>query len=324
MTLRAFRVGVVGARRARQGTGAYLALDLHAAGAKVVAVAGTSRTTAATAAAALAPSGMVATPYDDVSAMIGAERLDALVIASPHEAHEASLGLGLAAGLHILCEKPLLVPDEHSIAVGTGLLEAFAARHLLLAVNAQWRHALGAYMQLFPDVVPRAATTFEMELSPRTTGLSMIADALPHPLSLLDHLFPVATPGLRDVEVCFASAHEATLRFTHPGGARGVRVVVRLSNGDEDPRPAAFGFDGRLARREVSNPGYRLFLRADAGHTARREGFPYPTDAVARRFVERVRKGPPFPIDSVTRAGLVHLYELVAAAARVAPRGVGG
>ena len=179
-------------------------------------------------------------------------------------------------------------------------------------------------MQLFPGVTPRTATTFEMELSPRTTGLEMVADSMSHPLSLLDHLFPVATPGLRDVEVRFASAREATLRFTHPGGAHGVRAVVRLSNGDQEPRPAAFGFDGRKARRHIEEPGYRLFLLADGGGDDRRGAFPYPTDAVARRFVERVRKGPPFPPEAVTLAGLVHLRELVAAAARVAPDGGGG
>lgn len=319
MTLRAFRVGVVGARRVRQGTGAYLARHLHGAGANVVGVAGTSRATAEEAAAALVPSGIAATPYDDVRAMIDAARLDALVIASPYATHERWLELGLAAGLHVLCEKPLLVPDARSIAQGSRLVDAFAARGLLLAVNVPWRHALGAYMQLFPEVTPRSARTFEMDMSPRTTGLEMVVDSLSHPLSVIDHLHPVKTPGLRDVDVRFASARDATLEFTHPGGTSGVRVIVRLHSDDTQPRRMAFGFDGRMARREIEEPGYRLSLRAEGDDDARRDACPFASDAVARRFVERVRKGPPFPPDAVTLAGLVHLHELVAAAARVAP-----
>ncbi len=324
MSLRAFRVGVVGARSVRQGVGAHLARFVHTAGTRVVAVAGTSMATAREAAAALVGSGIDATAYDDVGAMIVAEKLDALVIASPPESHERYLALALDAGLHVLSEKPILVPDERSIADGTRLVEAFAARGLLLAVNVQWRHALGAYMQLFPDVVPRNARSFEMELSPKTTGLDMLSDALPHPLSLLDHLFPVANPGLRDIEVQFRSPRLAIVRWTHPGGAGGVSVEVRLATCVSQPRPAAFGFDGHVARREIEDPGYRIFLRSDAGPAARRVPLPDPVEAVVRRFVERVRKGPPFPADPVTRAGLVHLHELVAEAARVAPHGGGG
>ncbi len=91
MTLRAFRVGVVGARRARQGVGEHLARFLHTAGAKVVAVAGTSASTAAEAAAALAGHGIAATSHADVGAMVRSEALDALVIASPAATHEACL-----------------------------------------------------------------------------------------------------------------------------------------------------------------------------------------------------------------------------------------
>lgn len=322
MTLRAFRVGVVGARRTRQGVGGHLARFLHTAGARVVAVAGTTSATAAAAAEALAPHGIEATSYHDVGAMILGEALDALVIASPPESHAACLRLALDAGLHVLCEKPLLPPDEGSVAEGERLLEGFAAKDLLLAVNTQWRHALSAYMLLHPDVAPRAARTFEMRLAPAGTGLSMIPDALPHPLAVLDHLFPAPVPGLRDVVVRFASPREAVVTFTHPGGADGVRATVRLSTCETQPRPAAFGFDGRLAHRAIAEPGYRLSLRSDPPGP-REVPLPDPMEAVVRRFVERVRKGGPFPVEPGVRAGLVHLRDVVAAAC-VAPGGARG
>ncbi len=185
-------------------------------------------------------------------------------------------------------------------------------------MNTQWRHAIGPYMLLHPDVSPRAATSFEMRLSPRLSGLEMVPDALPHPLSILDHLFPADRPGLAGLEVAFASPREAVVSFTHPGGAAGVRATVRLSTREEQPRPAAFGFDGRLAHRVIAEPGYRLSLRSEPPNP-REVALPDPMEAVVRRFVERVRKGGAFPAEPGVRAGLVHLREVVVAAARVAP-----
>jgi len=323
MTLRAFRVGVVGARKARQGVGEHLARFLHTAGARVVAVAGTTAATAAAAAAALAPHGIEATSHHDVAAMVRGEALDALVIASPAVTHEACLRLALEAGLHVLCEKPLLPPDERAVEAGSRLLDDFAAAGLLLAVNTQWRHAIGPYMLLHPDVAPRAARSFEMRLAPGSGGLEMIPDALPHPLAILDHLFPADRPGLRDLDVRFASPREAVLTFTHPGGASGVRATVRLATCEHPPRPASFGFDGRLAHRVITEPGYRLALRSDPPD-AREVALPDPMEAVVRRFVERVRKDGPFPAEPGVRAGLVHLRDAVVAAARVAPGRVPG
>jgi predicted dehydrogenase len=318
MTLRAFRVGVVGARRTRQGVGEHLARFLHVAGARVVAVAGTTSATAAEAARVAAASGIVAAPFADVAGLVAAAALDALVIASPVPSHEAYLRLALDARLHVLCEKPLLVPDAESVERGVELLEAFAARNLLLAVNTPWRHVLGAYMQLEPDVAPRTARRFEMELSPAGEGAAMIPDALPHPLAVLAHLHPSDAP-LEDVTVELASARAATVRFRTGGGAGGgVDATIRLATCERPPRPAAIGFDGRLVRREIEEPGYRLFLRATDG-SHRRVALPDPMEALVRRFVERVRKGGPFPVDPVARAGLGWLVQCVDAAARVAP-----
>lgn len=332
MSLRAFRVGVVGARRVHEGTGAYLAGHVHAAGCKVVAVAGTALDSAALAAKDLAHRhGIAATPYASAVAMVEHEALDALVIASPDATHAALLDLALDANLHALVEKPLVHGPGDWVARGTALVTAFAARGLCLVTNAQWRHALSTYMRLFPDVAPRRASRFEMALAPSVGGLAAVPRAMPHPLSVLDHLHPSAAPGLADVRVTgVPDAFEVA--FTHPGtSARhggGVAATVRLVRAEARPRPFAFGFDGAVAHRTITEPGYRMALAtADGGRSV---PLPDPVEAVVKDFVARVRRGPPFPAEGFAAPGLVHLRDVeVAVAAAFAPapgadRGRGG
>lgn len=313
MTLRAFRVGIVGARRVREGTGPYLAAHVAATGCKVVAVAGRTPEGAALAARDLAlHHGLVAKAYPSVEAMVREADLDALVVASPDATHERLLRLALDAGLHALVEKPLVWGEGDGDSVSSGwvqrgaaLVEAFAAADLCLVTNVQWRHALPAYMRLFPDVTPRRASRFEMSLSPSVSGPAAVPAAMPHPLSVLDHLFPPSRPGLLDLRV--SGAPDAVdVAFRHPG--RDVACLVRLRTTTARPRPASFGFDGWVAHRRVAEPGYRFTLATEDG--ARSVPLPDPTAAVVNDFVARVRRGPPFPPEPFAIPGLVHLAQL--------------
>jgi len=326
VTIPAFRVGVVGARRVREGTGEHLARFLHAAGTKVVAVLGTSADSAAEAAAGLATRhGIAATPYADPERLLADARLDALVVASPDATHRAYLERALSAGLHVLCEKPLLHGGPDAVEAGERLVDAFAARGLCLAVNAQWRYALPSYLRLHPDVNPRAARRFRMELSPRVLGAEALPGALPHPLSLLDHLFPAPDQPLEDIRWDVEGADAWSVAFRHPGGEAGVATEVVLRACATPPRPAAFGFDGAMARRAIHEPGYRLALTTDDG--LREVALPDPVEALVKAFVARVRKGPPFAPDPTIRPGLHRLRALeqaLPASMRVATAPGGG
>ena len=308
----AFRVGVVGARRVRQGTGEHLARLFHAAGARVVAVCGTSEGTATEAAEALRERhGISATPYPDLDTMIAKGKLHALAIASPAEAHGAALAAALKAELHVLCEKPLLPGLQGDEAEARRLAEAFAKKSRLLAVTAQWRHAVPAYLLLFPDVSPRAASTFEMETGPSSEGEAMLVDSLPHAISIADALYGATEEPLKDVSVAFFAPDKAEVAFTHPGGRHGVRCRVRLARATTMPRPMAFGFDGRLARREAEMPAYKLKLVDVA--TGRSVPLQDPLEARVFEFVARVRKRGPFPPDPALVSGVARLAQLRAA-----------
>lgn len=101
MSKHTIRVAVVGA--GRMGADHIERLTTRISGVEVSAVIDTDETRAR-AAADLAPGSQI---FPNVEAAIEAGAMDAVLIATPGPAHEAAIMLVLAAGLPILCEKPL-------------------------------------------------------------------------------------------------------------------------------------------------------------------------------------------------------------------------
>ncbi|MDP6929510.1 MAG: Gfo/Idh/MocA family oxidoreductase, partial [Planctomycetota bacterium] len=194
------RFGLVGPGRRRQGLGPFLAAHVEAAGARVVAAAG--RDLARTEEDALQLSnrlGHAVTAHASVAGMATSEALDALIIAAPVSAHREVLEAALVAGLPVLCEKPLVAPEELD---GVGeLLDRFLQSGLLLMEHCQWPLTLSALTQLHPGFEGRAIDRVELMICPGARGRQMIEDSLSHLLSLVQALVPVdETTVLRGVE----------------------------------------------------------------------------------------------------------------------------
>ncbi len=92
-------VGIIGASFAQA---AYLPALRHVPGAEVVAIASARRSSAQAAATAFG----VPHAYDDWRRMLDAHALDLVCIATPTVQHAAQTLAALAAGAHVLCEKP--------------------------------------------------------------------------------------------------------------------------------------------------------------------------------------------------------------------------
>jgi len=287
---RAPRIGVVGARRARQGLGPFVAKWFARHGAEVVAHAGTSARTVDAATADLARlAGVESRGYVGLASMLAGEDLDAVAVLTPPEVHGAALTACLDAGLHVLCEKPLVwaryadrredaegaprsVRDD-SIAEVAALEKAFAHRGLVLWENCQWPATLPSYRALFPAAaaVPRR---FEMYLEPASRGVEMAIDALSHPLSLLQALLgpalavhsptvrrfapdrgaaaldPAAREGL---QLLFEATEGALSDDAEPVGVR-----IELRHAPEQPRRAWYALDGLRADRRIRAEDYTM------------------------------------------------------------------
>jgi predicted dehydrogenase len=257
-------VGLVGARRRRQGLGPFVARDLVRAGACVPCFVTTSAATRDAASGQLAAiCGAEARGYPNVDEMLAGERLDALAILSPAETHASYLEAALAAGLHALCEKPLVWGRPDLAADAARLVDAFDRAGLLLWENCQWPYTLPAYEHLFPGALCRPPERFFMLMQPASAGVQAFGDSLPHALSLLQALVPGEAPTLVDARFAVADRGDQTVAFRYCTDRWSARVEICLKPTDTSPREVAFALDGRLARRRVDGQSYRLSFVGD-------------------------------------------------------------
>lgn len=299
------RVGVVGARRSRQGIGEYVARELHRAGARVVAVAGSSEAGAAEAARALeARYGIEgARPYAGAEALISGERaregLDALAICSPNATHEAALAAALEAGLHVLCDKPLLWdPARDGTARARTLAEGLRARGKALVVTAQWPDTLAAFRALYPG--SRAGLegappprTLAMRLSPFSPGTGGVLDCLWHPISLARALAGSGEARLAALRRAGEDGFVLEWTWRHARGVVACELSARRKT--EQPRPAAYAIDGRAAAR-VLLPGYAMALEGSEG---RRVPLEDPLALRVRAFLDAAARGVPADVEGI-------------------------
>lgn len=257
------RIGIIGARKRFQGIGQYLARDLVAAGAEICAIVGTTVASVEQARATLfADYALEVEGYVDVSTMIAAQSLHAIVICSPHEFHRDHLAEALRANLHVLCEKPLVFDfARDNVADAERLIDGFATNSRVLMANQQWPYTLETFARCYPEIRRnRQVTRFEMLLAPAEDGISMIPDALPHAASMLLALGSVDGRAER-VRCTRAESGELRVKFEylHEDGA--MEVQVCLVQVQQQPRPAAYAINGCTVARRIELPGYKMYLQ---------------------------------------------------------------
>jgi predicted dehydrogenase len=237
-----------------------VARDLVAAGVEVPCFLGTSDETVREAGAQLRDRAAVeAHGYTCFDRMLASESLDALAILSPADTHERFLLEAAAAGLHVLCEKPLLWGGAELAARARRCVEAFDSARLLLAENCQWPFTLEAFRRLHPGTTEAAPRRFEMWLSPTSRGLQQLGDCLPHALSLLQALVPGGRPCIEKPTIKFAgNTPDTTVSFDYVSGSARVEVSVELRAGGPQPRAAGFAIDGARGDRVIQMPEYTM------------------------------------------------------------------
>jgi len=262
------RVGIVGALRRRQGLGPFVARDLVKVGAKVAAFVTTQPDSRDAAHEELATSyGISARGYLTLDEMLANERLDALAILSPSNSHRAYLDAALAAGLPVLCDKPLIWDDDDIAAETRRIVAAFESARLLLWENCQWPYSLTAYERLFPGSLDRPPKRFWMSMQPASAGLQALGDSLPHPLSLLQTLIPGDGARLEGTEFTLEDPDIGitNLDFRYRTHDWSTQVRVRLVPSAVSPRSVAYALDGRRADRCVGGDDYRLSFADESG-----------------------------------------------------------
>ncbi len=186
------------------------------------------------AAAALAPRARVT---DDIVEALADPTLDAVVVASPGPTHHAVASAAIAAGKHVLVEKPLTTRSETSwdlvrrarkrgvlLAVGHLLLYHPVVRAMKRAVSAR---SFGAIRYM------HAQRTNLGRMRPHESALESLA---PHDVSVMVHLLgrwptAVTATGARHVQPTYDDVVFLGLRF--PGN-----VVAQISLSWLEPQKA--------------------------------------------------------------------------------------
>jgi len=303
------RVGVIGARRARSGLGPFVVRERLGAGAEIPCFLSTSsRSRDETAHELKRTSGIRARGYLDLKAMLKDEQLDALAILSPHATHAEYLDAALEAGLHVLCEKPLVWGVEDPGAVAARLTAGFIDQALVLFENCQWPYTLPALERLHPGVLDHLPMRFQMALWPSRRGVDMLGDSLPHPLSVLQRIAPGENPIVEDVRFSTTDpdARVTVVRFCYGVGDHHVETEVEMRASTSHPRNVRIAINGRWATRLVSARDYAISFHSDS----RSVPVDDPLPLLLGEFVKAISQSPPQPdLDQARR--IVHRSKLL-------------
>ena len=278
----------MGAGRSRNGLGPFLARDLEAAGCAVTAVIGRDpERTAAAAAELVERHGHPVQAHTDAGAALAATAPDALIVAAPIVAHRRGLEAALQHRVAVLCEKPLVAPEEHDSVAA--LLDGFAEQGLLLMENCQWPHALRGLDRLLPGARQRPPERVEMLLAPSGTGRAMVVDTLSHLLSVLQML--VAIGGeTRLGRVAFSGlqpdATRGTVELELESPFPRLRSSLYLERCATQPRPAWVAVDGRRVERQIDMSDYSMSLCSEDQSMAIED----PLTLLVRDFVHNLRE----------------------------------
>lgn len=310
---------VVGARRARQGIGEFVARFLHQEGVAVRAVVGTREETVTQAQKALYEKHeMSCAGYTSLEEALEQVRPDLVAICSPIEAHVAHLEAAAAAGVHCLAEKPLWWGESNDRdAVTRDLVSAFVRRDRVLGQVTQWPFTLDGFFRVHPQLAGVPVKRFEMRLSPTVRGTRMVLDSASHPLSMLYALVGAGEVESPRAQFSDAERSRVTLEFSYVHSTGAVEVVCRLAMRLNPPRPAAYAINGHAVDRGIEFPHYRLFFEGGG----RRVAIEDPLELLVRDFVKRVRSGSPLDAEEVILGmrGLERLMTAAEAATRDGP-----
>jgi predicted dehydrogenase len=177
-----------------------------------------------------------ATAYTDYRDMIANELLDAVDICLPHHLHADAIVAAAAAGLHVLCEKPLCLTPEEAQRVAdavrtNGVTLMCAHNQLFMPAVAKAKELLDAGT-IGTVYEVRTTDSFYNDFDPATMGWRAHAsssgggeliDTGYHPSYLMLHL-----AGAKPVEV---TALLSTHRLTFMEGEDSAQVLIRFDNG---------------------------------------------------------------------------------------------
>lgn len=259
------KAAVIGA----SGIGKHHAKWLHALGAQVVGIVGSSATSAAQTAARLHDEfGLQAAPYASIEALLEREDPDLVHICTPPELHHDHVLAVADHRCHLLCEKPLTwdetKPGAQLLAEAREMVARTSRPGRVTAVNLQYTAVPPAYYalcrQLGLAVEPPRQFFMHMDSRRERNVYDVIWRELsPHTLSVL---MAFCGPGKVDYSPVDLLLHERLCRalfMYYPDNGEPCECEVVVGTQLEGPLTRRFGINGILADYEGRNDAMGVF-----------------------------------------------------------------
>jgi scyllo-inositol 2-dehydrogenase (NAD+) len=268
--------------------------------------------------------------YDNLDRLIEADSLDAVIISSSTSAHVENVQSCAAAGLHILCEKPLGLTLEDCdravdavVSAGVKLMMGHTRRFDAGYQEAQRLIEAGAigrpvlYRSISGDVDPPPVEFADLGVSG-----GLILDSMYHDIYLgrwlmNDEIIRVYGEGGALIDKDVASVGDvdnAIVSARFAGGAMGTLTASRTTRYGHDLRGEVIGDEGAVQVGRLQKTPVRLLDRSGAHHdavftTPERMGGAFVT--MLQSFVDSLLNGTEPPVS--TEDGLATLEVAIAA-----------
>ena len=279
-------VSIIGAGRTRNGIGEYIGKYFHKHGARVTSVLGTTEKTGLQASFALRKYGIEAHSYTTFEEMVGSEKPDVAVIASPSSTHYEYLLKCLDSGLHIFCEKPFLWGDHTDIQErAEDICEKARGKKIIIAMNSQWPFSIDYYEEICGEVRIKETMNFFMRMSPFSPGRVMIPESVPHPLSIL--YCRLGSGRIQYLNFESSGEEEMSIRFTYLFGTRACDVLIKLVHQQTQPREFSYGFNDRIVFRSLDLKNYEMYFN----YGNKKLRIADPLEFSVKNFMEALEKG---------------------------------
>lgn len=253
------KVAIIGASRNRTGIGEYIAKYFHKNGVRVVAILGTTKTTAQKASSTLKKYGIEASSYTCFREMVRDTEPDMMVIASPSSTHYEYLIECIDLDLSIFCEKPFFWTKTGDIKkILEDILTKATKKKLTLAMNSQLPFSIEYYEGICGKINTQKTNKFSISMSPSLSGKEMITESVPHVLSILYFIFGAGEILSLDFESM--ENRRITIRFKYVYQTNECVVLIKLETQEKQPRDLSFGFDDRIVTRVIDLRTYDIYL----------------------------------------------------------------
>jgi predicted dehydrogenase len=215
--------------------------------------------------------------FKEAGPLLHEVRPDVLHVCTPAETHEAIIDVALDAGVHLLVEKPL-TPEAKSTE---RLVAKASERGLLLVPVHQYVFQDGALRAA--TSLPRIGTPLHFDAVICSAGGShmpeeqlddLAADILPHPLSLLESLFPGVLAGIE-----WTNIRSAGGEWRIVGATRKMSVSIRISL---HGRPTESSLRLTGTNGTIHMDFFHGFAFIDPGGTSRARKIVHPFSFAAR------------------------------------------